>query len=287
MKEYYNISIPKDENGFIHRRCPSCEYEFGVKAAEFPNSLHCPYCSEKTDIKNFNTSEQLEYARKEGERQIFTELQKEFQNMMKDAVKDSDNLSFNPGRISKGCTPHPTQANIPNFITCDKCDQGEYEVFGISGFCPFCGEETIKILEANLSVLENELGTDRGLRHLYGDIVITFQNECRIYVVKPTKTNFQNIKNARRYFKRHFGLDITENLTDDEKLTLKRIFEKRHCDEHNSGIISDRYVKEIPQDKDLLNQEVTRSKEEATEAVEILKKISSKLRKLSKGKNES
>jgi len=88
---------------------------------------------------------------------------------------------------------------------------------------------------------------------------------------------FQNIDHTRRLFKSKAGVDILANTTVEQIRLLKRVFEKRHVHEHNEGVISERYVQQIPEDAALLGQRAQLSIEELEAAASVLRDILGRL----------
>ena len=77
-----------------------------------------------------------------------------------------------------------------------------------------------------------------------------------------------------KHFKRSkLKIDILNGLTDNEILTLRRIFQERHVNKHNKGIINEIYTKLIPEDNKLLGSKATLSMEEFENAATILTKV--------------
>lgn len=278
MQADYSIPIPKDDKGYTHRLCPNCGSKFGIRwFGEIPDNLHCPYCEKSGDVKEFNIAEQLDYAVEEGKQQIFYDIQKDLQAMMRRSFAGSRNVSFKSSPIRKKYTSPPQQSEIPTDMKCSSCD-GEYVIFGISAQCPYCGTEDIKILDANLATIEKELNTDRELRRTYNDIVIAFQNECRFFASANKKPNFQNINIAEKYFKDSSGIKLLENINEQNLIDMRTVFEKRHTEQHSSGVYDDKYITNLNADKSLIGKKVTYSKDELTSTLKALVVVSNNLR---------
>jgi hypothetical protein len=153
-----------------------------------------------------------------------------------------------------------------------------FQVFGIFGFCPGCREDNVLIYEANLSILIQEIDNTkdktRALRHAYNDLVSTFESYCKNVAEKNNlgHVNFQNINNTRDLFKKD-NVDIFNGLLYEEKIVIKRVFEKRHAFQHSKGKITAEFIKNIPEDQKLLGTIASLSRQEFIEAIEILKKV--------------
>jgi hypothetical protein len=81
-------------------------------------------------------------------------------------------------------------------------------------------------------------------------------------------------------FKKHRGVDILENLSPRELLTLRRAFQKRHAHVHNNGVIGGRYIQKIPEDSALMGQRAELSIEEFESAAKLLRSVIDRLASL-------
>lgn len=78
---------------------------------------------------------------------------------------------------------------------------------------------------------------------------------------------------ARKFFKDQRSVDILAGLDDSEVLVLRRAFNKRDACQHTQGVITERYVKKVPEDASLLGAKVTLSLEEFEQAAGILRRV--------------
>jgi len=278
MKDSYSISIPKDKSGYTHRACAVCRYRFGIKGETLPDKVYCSYCGEKSLVDDCNTEEQIEYAIEEAKNQIFQNVQKEFQGMMKKTFSGSKNVSFKPGRISKTYVFPPQQSQIPNEAICSSCE-GDYIIFGIASTCPYCGQDDIKLMDANLSIIEKEINNNRALRQVYNDLVIAFQNECQFFAGKVKGVNFQNINVAEKHFREKHSIEMLDNVSQESLKDMRTAFEKRHVEQHSRGVYDEKYVANLQEDTSLIGRKVEYSKEELLSALKAFVTISDNLRK--------
>lgn len=279
LKSHYEIAIPADGKGYTHRLCPDCSTKFGIRSVskDFPDTIHCPYCDKSGALSDFNVPEQFEYATQEGLRQIKYDVMKELQNSLARGLRGSKNVKFKPARIRYEPEPVLVQSEIPTDMVCSSCE-GLYEIYGIASRCPFCSTEDIKIIDANLALIEKELDTDRGLRLIYNDVVIAFQNLCSFYALNNKRTNFQNINLSEKYFRDNLSVEILENLDSQNLEAMRVVFEKRHVEQHNSGIIDKKYTVNLGLDNTSEGQRVTYSKDELQSSLKALIAISHNLR---------
>ncbi len=282
MKKTFNISIPTDK-GFWGRECPSCKKYFKIDAEHEKETLYCPYCGKNQKNDNLDTKQQAkaidEIAGQIGLKMVEDEMDKIFKNL----ARTSKSITYKQSpraRVNK-ITKH-LEKEIDTEIGCSNCST-KFQVFGIFGFCPGCGEDNIMIYEANLQIILKEINNSdnpkRNLRHAYKDLVTTFE----LYSKRVARINklgdarFQNLLNTKKFFKK-YDLDIYKGLIHTEKVIIKRIFEKRHAYEHRAGEINDSYIKNVPEDSKLLGKIAELSIEEFSAGVDIIKKIIGNIR---------
>ena len=83
--------------------------------------------------------------------------------------------------------------------------------------------------------------------------------------------NFQVLFDARKFFKTRANVDILANVTNDDLLALRRLFQKRPICIHTGGEITERYVKRIPEDKKLLGTQVSLTADELDTAATAMR----------------
>jgi len=280
----FTIQFPSD-NGFFGRECnnPKCSKYFKVHKNSLADEMYCPYCSESFSKENLFTQDQEKYVKEFTQEKAEQFIHDELQKMFKRTASKSKFLTFKSSpKTKKHITPNYKEKKTDSEFICPYCECN-FQVYGVFGYCPGCKKENILIYDANkdfiLKEIKNASNKDRALRHAYSDIVSTFEIFCRnkAKIITTDSTNFQDIYKTRRFFKKHLTIDILEDLTHDEELDFKRIFHKRHVYDHNDGIISEKYVKKIPEDKGRLNQKAELSIEEFESGAEIIRLVISKI----------
>ena len=271
----FKISFPTD-NGYFGRKCNSidCKKYFKINSDQIKDEMHCPYCGSKFKSDELWTDDQNEYIEN-----VATDIgQNIFNEMLNEFVQGVDGMTFTEGKRDPVPSPKK-EKKVDTEIVCPDCET-EFQVFGIFGFCPNCGEENIMIYDANIKIIKREFeksnNPNRSLRHAYKDLVSTFEFYCKSAANKLDigYTNFQEIKGTRKLFKKsEHKIDIYIGISDSEKIDVKRVFQKRHAYEHNGGIITDRYIKEIPEDRNLLGEKAELSYEEFQKGSDIVKKL--------------
>lgn len=182
--------------------------------------------------------------------------------------ESSSGITFKPGPIQcRTVIPNYQERKVDSELDSPKCHT-KFQVYGIFGYCSGCKEENLLIYDVNINIIESEIensdNPERQLRHAYGDLVSTFENFCTRKASKITreKGKFQALYDTRKFFKNHLKTDIFSNVPQDQLLTLRRLFQKRHVYIHSDGTINDKYVEKIPEDKSLLGQKAVLSIEE-------------------------
>ena len=142
--------------------------------------------------------------------------------------------------------------------------------------------------DANWEIIKKEIlasvNKESSIRHAYSDLVSTFESFCRkkAKLISIEKGRFQNIEHTRQLFKERLKIDLFQDLEQKDIRKIKRVFEKRNIAEHNAGIISKRYVEQIPEDVGLLGQKAELSIDELESASKILKVMLDKFMQIEK-----
>jgi len=223
----------------------------------------CPYCGLNFDKSKLHTSQQAAHIKEAAKAEALFFARQKLQEMLKDVARESrGTLSYKPSPIFKQhVSPRYKERQIDTQLTCPQCNC-RFQIYGIFGYCPSCEESNLQIYDTNWEIIKREIASaanqERALRHAYSDLVSAFELFCankakRFNVVVPS---FQILFDARRFFKESAGVDMLAQLEASELLALRRVFQKRHVAIHGGGIIGERYVKMIPEDRLLLGKKV-------------------------------
>lgn len=281
----FTVSLPTDE-GYIGRECNNaeCGRYFRVHGDDLQDHMCCPYCGQEGGKGDFLTADQLQHAKnvakekatKYAHDQLNRMLQRTFggsrgNSLVKFTVRTS---SYHERTIR----PRYRERKVDSALTCYQCST-RFQVDGIFGFCPHCKAEHIRIYDANLAIIRQEVerapDAQRALRHAYGDLVSTFELICKRRALKITSKpgRFQNLEETRRFFAEQSGIDVIADLADSEWLDVRRVFQKRHLYTHGTEFIDERYIAVVPEDKDLLGKEPALSMREFEDAARAVRKI--------------
>ncbi len=287
MSNYFTIQVPMPhDRGFIGRSCKNsiCNRYFKIFHESITEYMYCPYCAQQYHKNELMTQAQINYLQQIAREKALEYTHKEISKMFARSFSGSKNIKFKPGTPYRAKTVSPTytEQELDSQLQCPKCNC-IFQVDGIFGYCPGCKTENISIYDANMSIIkkeiENNKDNDRALRHAYADLVSTFEIFCKnkSALITTETARFQMLFEARKFFKRHIKIDILVDVEQDELLNLRRIFQKRHLYEHSKGIINEKYIREIPEDKKLLGQKAKLSIDEFEAGAMSLRKIIDKL----------
>jgi uncharacterized Zn-finger protein len=271
----FRVSMPTDE-GFIGRECGNsgCGRYFRVHMDSLSEEMNCPYCGQRFDKSDLLTADQLDYVRQAAAEKALEHISAELGRMFEKSTRGNRYLTFNPGTPYRAKPVEPTyeERKVDSEIVCPVCS-ARFQVDGIFAHCVGCGNQNIAIYDANLELIRAEVtaaqNPQRVLRHAYNDLVSTFESICakRAALLTTERGSFQDPYEARRFFKKHAGVDLLAELDDAQRLAVRRAFHKRHAWQHSRGIITERYVKKVPEDAPLLGSEATLSMQEFDLAV--------------------
>jgi len=285
----FTVSMPTDE-GFVGRECNrhGCNRYFRVHADCIRDHMYCPYCRALFPNDQLHTKAQVRHiecaVKEKATEYVSGKLDKMLVDLNRQVRGNSIvNLDFKPSRYrAKKVFPTYREHKVDSELLCPECSF-QFQVFGIFGFCPGCGTENMLVYDANLTIIRHEIDKSdnprRALRHAYGDLVSTFQVFCSRKAEKfdVDKPSFQELFPTRRFFRKSAGVDMLEAIPDDDLLALRRVFQKRHVCQHADGMVTDQYIRKIPEDKELLGQEVQLSLEEFEEGARVLRQVLDRL----------
>ena len=250
-----------------------------------PSETRCAarYCGQRQDKSDLFTKDQIAYMKESAAERAKEHISAEFAKMFQQLErKHAGNkfVTFKAGTPyrAKQVTAKYAEKKVDSELLCPTCGS-RFQVDGIFAYCTGCGIENIAIYDANLVIIRAEVSAggdpQRALRHAYGDLVSTFEAICakRARSLTSEQGSFQDPYDARRFFKDRAGIDILASLNPEELLLLRRVFHKRHVYQHAQGMITDRYVRKVPEDRALLNTTAVLSLPELEVGVEVVRRV--------------
>lgn len=285
----FKISVPTD-GSFLGRECnnPECKKYFKIHQESLKDEMYCPYCGLLFKKEELSTQDQLNYVQKVGIEKVTAHVHEEVSKIFGSAFgrhnqsrKSGVSISYKPASPykEKSIAP-PAEKEVDTKLECPKCS-ANFQVYGIFGYCPSCKEENMMIYDTNISILLSEIekasNKNKALRHAYNDLVSTFEDFCKKKNATKKNYKFQNLDSVEELFKDIFAVDLFEGLDPDKVTLIRRFFQKRHVYQHNKGIIDQKYVDLIPEDKDLLGEAALLDLQEFKDAAVIIRKMLSKI----------
>ena len=282
---HFTVSLPTDE-GYIGRECSSeeCGRYFRVHGDDLQDHMFCPYCGEEGGKGDFLTADQAQHAKNVAKEKARKCAHDELNRMLQRTFGRSSGNSLVKFTVrtssyqERTVRPRYRERKVDSALTCHQCST-RFQVDGIFGFCPHCKVEHIRIYDANLAIIRQEVerasDAQRALRHGYGDLVSTFELICKRRASRITSEpgRFQNLAATRQFFAEHSGMDVIADLADSEWLNVRRVFQKRHLYTHGTEFIDERYIAVVPEDENLLGKAPALSMREFECAAQGIRKV--------------
>ncbi len=294
------VFLPVDESGYVGRECPNsnCRGYFKIVPGTGLNDVtvcHCPYCGHTADQSEFDTPDQIEYAKSVEIREITAALDKDLKSL---EFESKPKGPFGIG-ISMKVQPGPRypihryrEKALETHVKCSSCTLS-YAIFGVFAFCPGCRQHnSLQILAKNFELVLKMLDmtatvepeiAERLAENALEDCISAFDGYgreiCRIHSnraahsAKVEKLSFQNLDRASQSITDLFGIDLAGGVTDDEWKIAVQGFQKRHLLAHKMGVIDDEYVRKSGDSGAVAGRKVRIEANEVRELVLIVDKL--------------
>jgi hypothetical protein len=264
-----SISIPLDDNGMMGRECLECERYFKLKPGTGLETDHtyCPYCDYHGNSNTFWTKSQLEYAKSIAMKEAFRKIVKPSLNKLERSFKQLERSSRNSliqfkvkstGNNFIFPIKYYSEEELETKIACDNCGL-EFSIYGVFSTCPDCNEiNAFLIYDKSLDVINKKIEifskrevpeeiVEMSLGSVISSCVSAFDGLGKeLRKRKPDKYP----KRPNNLFQNLFQLNkelnnlISEN--HSEFSSLLKLFQVRHLNEHNMGVIDDDFINKIP-----------------------------------------
>lgn len=296
------VAIKPDHDGFTGRECPNdgclgyfkIEFGTGLQGDNLP--CHCPYCGHPASHDHFWTREQNEHAKSVVLGKVWEDVQRETQDMFRQAFRNIKNVSFKPGRIERLPIHRYAEKQLETEVICDNCSL-RYEVYGAFAYCPDCAQRNSQqILHKSLEVTEKLLSLasdqnadlrNRLVENGLEDCISAFdgfgRELCQLHCgkakdpEKARKMSFQSIAGARKNLKEQFGVEISHGLSSSELSIVVGCFQKRHLFEHKMGVVDDKYIRESGDTTATVGRRISVDPDEILQLIKLLKKMASEI----------
>jgi hypothetical protein len=314
--DVFLISLPTDEDGMIGRECPEeeCQPRYfkialgGETSDEIDNLdseseekelhlLYCPYCGHVGDLQEYVTRDQIEWIKSMMVRDMLRTIQGALKkgfgstHSTTSRSKFSVRLSYRPGRLPS--VRHYAEKELKRIVECDQC-KGKYAVYGVSAYCPWCGEGNLHLhIKQSVSVIQSLLGIEADIEekagkearyHLVGncleDCVGLFEgflkaiygqalrvvttDDDRTKKLKQLRNSFQNLKRAEEILRNDLGWELFESVAQSDRDFMELQFTKRHVITHNLSLVDEKFLSQAQtwqapgQDVDIQPKDINR-----------------------------
>lgn len=292
------ISIPTDEDGLVGRQCPKCNGYFKIKfGTGLPTSDHiCPYCEHKAGSNQFLTEEQNEYIKSIITKKFiepaihdlnasFKKLEKSSSKFLKIKVK-VNNVSF-PIKYYQ-------EKLLETEVTCDNCGL-VFSIYGVFSNCPDCGKlnsllilkrslesckkriklsETLEAAEISEDLVSDALEKSVSSFDSFGKSLI---RKYSTIFPKKSKNLFQNLQLLEESLKNNFHKDIKDYLGQERTELVRKMFQVRHIQTHNAGVIDEDFVKKVPYYLSKIGRKYKLDKSEINTFIENIDELAEKI----------
>lgn len=264
----FPVYIASDSHGKFGHHCPQCDGYW--RSGPFPKM--CPYCANNEPSYQFLSKAQLSYVRHycntlscaldTGENADV----KINMDDVADAVGKEEKPAFYVSEESQQCK-----------FTCKAC--GEYnDIIGRFGYCSLCGTRNdVADFENNVEqTIRAKLNSGNAPEDCVRDAVSAFdafmaQIAKELVKLVPMTNNrknrltgqpFHNLDEIRDTFNNWFDIDIFAGISQAERQSTGRLFQRRHIYEHNAGVVDQNYIDKSGDTTVRLNQHIHETKED-------------------------
>lgn len=298
-----NISLPRDEDGYVGRECPNCKTYFKVK---FGTGLkteicNCPYCCYMDDYNNFTTQSQNKYIESIIDREINEHIINPMLNKLDNSLKELERATRG-GFLQIEVYSSSNNRYIPiNYyqekkletdIVCNNCGL-EFSIYGVFTTCPDCKElSALTIFKKSLESvkkrieLSNDLQDNEMKKMLLEDSLsgcISSFDGLGKALKKKYNTKLSNTKNLFQKINilskelNLYGIDISKIIGNNNYDFIFEMFQARHLFEHNFGEIDDDFIKYFPQYKSQLKHKYLLEDKKILNLAELLQILGEKI----------
>lgn len=269
------VSLPPDEHGFTGRECPRCHKYFKVKfGTGLPTSTcQCPYCGYTGNHHEFDTKDQIEYAKSVAIREAMERIIEPELRKLERSFKELERATrggFIQIKVETRRSPrvfplsYYQEKKVETHVTCDNCGL-EFAIYGVFAGCPDCGKlnaaivfkKSIEVARKRIQLvdsikddvdLQNAILEDaisggvsafdalgKALKSRYPDI----------FPQRP-KNLFQNLEALSRALSRSVEKNLSDMVGKENYDFLSKMFQVRHIFEHRLGVIDDNFARKVP-----------------------------------------
>ncbi len=279
-----------DVEGLFGQRCPSCKSYF--RSDCIGGNTTCPYCLHKAKGTEYLTENQAQFI--SAFCNTFIKAHQSGTTIEVDLNEIIDDLKSNkPGWVY-------SEERQQSKFKCFSCG-ATYDILGEYGTCPCCGVTNYKeVVESKLDALEKEFITadknikDRHDREVAWEKLTRCVSEFEALANSVRKSmlmlpmtpkrrsdlsqlSFQRIINASECLERWFDVKILEEITEDDRVFLNQMFNRRHVFTHNAGKIDQEYIDNTGDNSVRVNQTIRFRSNQIRRLIALIRKCSANL----------
>ena len=253
----------------LGRECLKCERYFKLKPGTGLPTDHCncPYCEYSGPSNKFWTKDQVKYIESIAINQAYEKVIKPTLNKITNSFKrlvDSSRNSLIKFKVEVTGTEQSfpieyyTEKELETMVVCKECGL-HFSIYGVFSNCPDCKRtNAFHIYESSLEVIEKKLEIfskpeipkdikESALNSILTSAISAFDGLGK--ELKKRKTDLYKSK-SKNLFQNLYLLNKIRNNVYQENIqqfeNLIKLFQVRHCIEHNMGVIDEDCTKKIP-----------------------------------------
>jgi len=314
------IPIKSDADGYLDKECPAgdCLFHFKVYADDwskkFSNeAVYCPLCGNNAPAESYCTAQQREEGTKQAINYYYSRVSQVFSDNINGAQSGNDFIKLRMEyqsnvNLNYYILPIEAEKELRQKVTCTRCS-ARYSVLGSAFFCPCCGynsvtemfDNSLKKIQTKLRNLEpirsavSEISEDEAeitvrslIESTLSDGIVAFQRFCELTYRNQTndeikiKSNaFQSLEIGGEYWEKLYGQTYKDWITMEEYNRLNILLQRRHLLAHCEGIVDDKYIQKSRDNSYKFGQRIVVNKKDVFELVEIITRITNKIKELS------
>lgn len=250
----FPIFVASDILSMFGHQCPKCAGYWRSRGAPSRWRMTCPYCGLRADIHSFLTEGQLKYVK------ACCELVEDALRSENDGehVIDMDEVADAIGKEAAKPEYYYAEESQQNKYTCQACGDRN-DILGRYGYCSTCGTYNgLSELEHDLNGIRERIGTGQQYEACVKDAVSAFDSYARQVSkqvatripMRPVRTKewerkvFHNLKRCAEGLNTIFGINLFDQLRQDDVDFAILMFHRRHVYEHNGGEVDDKYIRD-------------------------------------------
>jgi hypothetical protein len=280
MPGCYQVFIGSDSEGKFGRQCVACCGYWRSELGQF-----CPYCGFRGEVIQFMTDGQQSYVQQwcaALAKALMTEVGGQYVIDL-DAVADAADAA-----LPEKPAFYYAEQGQQNTYNCDSCNAFN-DILGTYGYCTRCGTRNdLHIFgEKTVPGIRSRINSGGPYEACAKEAVAAFDSFIGQYAdqlvkrvpmtpgrkARLEKMRFHDFQTVERDMREIFDINITNNLTDDDKAFAKRMFHRRHIYEHRGGEADQKYINDSGEGNVRVGQALRETVDSAHRTVNVVLKM--------------